>query len=262
MTQADITDCLMAYGLTLNQAKIYSAMIRTNADTIKKISVASGIALESIYRSMPSLLQMQLIEKEFTTPTKFKALPPTQVFKLLKTRDKKERGELYRRTDSIAEELTIYEPIDVQNQEQETVLIYGYEAFTHKLGFGLKKMKKTFQGITNINNFRIGMSNNGKFYEQSLKKGISCYHIVQLTENLHSTLLGDDHLVKNESWKRKYTSENTLEFAIIDRKELFMSLTVPQQGKKHRAICTTNTCLLTMALKYFDTLWISANEFP
>ena len=95
MTQVNITDCLKAYGLTLNQAKIYSAMIQTNADTIKKISVASGIALESIYRSMPSLLQMQLIEKEFTNPTKFKALPPSQVFKLLKTRDKKERDEFF-----------------------------------------------------------------------------------------------------------------------------------------------------------------------
>lgn len=260
--QTDTTYCLMAYGLTLNQAKIYLAIIQNNADTIKKISFSSGLPLESIYRSMPSLLRMQLIEKEFTTPSKFKALPPTQAFKLLKARDKKERGELYRQTDSIAEELILTKPTDQYNHDSDTALIYSYEAFVRKLGLGLQRMKNTFQGITNINNFRIGMSNNGKFYEKSLKKGIKCYHIIQTFNDLKSSSLGDDHLIKNESWKRRFTSESAVEYAIIDKKELFMSLSVPQQGKKHRAIFTTNTCLLAMAIKYFDALWISANEFP
>ena len=251
----------MAYGLTLNQAKIYFAMVQTNADTIKKISDSSGLALESIYRAMPSLEEMQLVEKIFSAPSKFKALPPAEACKLLKERDKKERFGLYNQTDSLVKKLVINKAISRGCNENDTVLISGYEAFTRRLGSALQDLNNTFYGITNMSNFRIGMLNNGRFYEKLVRKGIKCYHIVQLSKNLHLIPLGDDHLINNECWRRKFVKEDIVEFAIIDKKQLFLSLTVPQQGKKHRAIYTTNPSLLAMAMSYFEMLWTNSSVY-
>jgi len=252
----------MAYGLTLNQAKIYVAMVKSNADTVKKISDASGLALESIYRAMPTLEQLQLVEKEFTTPSKFKALEPAQVFKLLKERDSKRRTELYKKTDSLVKKFPTYKPTNNFNGDNDTVLITGYDTFTKKLGAALQKMRHTFYGVTSANNFRHWLTINGDFYERALKKGIKYYHVIELANNLDPTLLGDDHLIKNQSWKRKFIKGHSAEFAIIDEKRLFMSLTVPQCGKKHRAIHTTNPCLLRMATNNFEIFWNNAKETP
>lgn len=237
-------------------------MIQNKADTVKKISDASGLALESIYRSIPSLEQLQLVEREFTTPSKYKALEPTQAFKLLKERDNQRRSELYKKTDSLLEKFAANRPTNQFNGDSDTVLITGYDALTRKLGVALQEMRHTFYGITDANNFRLGITNNGDFYERALKRGVKCYHVIELANNLDSLLLGDSHLIKTQSWQRKFVKGNSEEFAIIDGKHLFMSLTVPQGGKKHRAIHTTNPCLLAMAMNNFDTFWMNAKETP
>jgi sugar-specific transcriptional regulator TrmB len=259
--QTDLLNCLMAYGLTLNQAKIYLTMVQTKADTIKKISNHAGLAMEIIYRSMPGLQQMQLVEKELSVPSKFKAISPSEACRLLKAVDKKGRNELYRQTDSFLKKISEKQTNPLQ-EEIDTTLISGYDAFTRKLGLALQKMNKTFCGITNADNFRIGMLNNGTFYEKCVKKGINCNHIIQLSKQVNSLILGDDHLVKSGLWKRKFMNKNLVEFAILDKKQLFMSLTVPQQGKNHKAIHTTNPCLLLMATNYFDSLWNEAKDSP
>ncbi|MCW4002456.1 MAG: hypothetical protein NWE95_00885 [Candidatus Bathyarchaeota archaeon] len=251
----------MAYGLTLNQAKIYITMIQFKVDTIKAISNFSKLPVESIYRSIEGLEKKHLVEKQLSKPIKFKVLAPKEALLLLKKMDNDKRVSLYKQTDFLVKELINNKPTaETHSNETDTALISSYDAFIQKLGLAVHKMNKTFQGITCLNNFRLGMLHNGRFYEKCVKRGVKCYHIVTLPPTPQSIHLGDSHLLNTGCWERKFIKEHFMEFAIIDKRELFMSLTVPQQGKNHRAIHTTNSCLLTMAMTYFDMLWINGEE--
>lgn len=257
----DPLDSLMAYGLTLNQAKIYITMVKSKADTVKAIAKLSKIPVESVYRGMPALEELHLVERILTTPVKYKAIPPQQAIELLKARDKKERFALYSQTDYLIEELTNNTSVNQsQNLENDTVIIASYEALTRKLGLAINNMTQTFQGITNVKNYRFSLMHNSEFFENSLRRGVKCHHVIYLPSNEYSTSLGDNHLIKNGCWKRKFVSEIPVELAIIDKKELFMSLSNPLLGKKHRAVHTTNPCLLTLAMNYFDSLWTTAEQ--
>jgi sugar-specific transcriptional regulator TrmB len=256
MPSLDPLKPLMGFGLTQNQAKIYLAIAQSKADTIKAISRTSHIPSESIYRTMSTLEDLSLVQKIFTTPAKYKALPITEAIELLKKKDKKERNELYKKADCLIKNLITSLPANLSDEpEADTTFIKGYDAWVRKIGDSVNSATKSFQGITCAESFRQGMYHNGAVYKNCLQRGVECYHIVHQTDKEEVYRLGDNHLTNNPLWHRKYISPSVFDFAIIDKKELFLSLSVSEMGKKHRAMCTTNPVLLTFALNYYQTLW-------
>lgn len=252
---------ICAFGLTVNQAKIYLAVAYSKADTVKAISKISNIPSESIYRTMPALELMDLVHRVLSTPVKYQAIPIQEAIELLKARDKKERDDLYIKANHLTKNLLMNLPANPSEEsEVDTTIIIGYDAWVRKLGCAVSNANKSFQGITYAESFRQGMFNNGKSYEKCLQRGVECHHIVHQIGKKELHLLGDSHLQKNPLWKRKYTFTSLLNFAVIDRKELLISLTPTELGKKHRAMCTTNPGLVTLALNYFETLWNTASK--
>jgi sugar-specific transcriptional regulator TrmB len=251
---------LCAFGLTVNQAKIYLAIAFSKADTVKVISKISHIPSESIYRTMPTLEIMGLVYRVLSTPAKYRAIPIQETIELLKARDEKEREDLYNKANHLTKNLLVNLPANLSEEsEEDTILVIGYDAWVRKLGCGVNNASKSFQGITYAESFRQGMFNNGKSYEKCLQRGVECRHIVHQIGKKELYLLGDSHLLKNPLWKRKYTLPSALSFAIIDKKELLISLTPSELGKKHRAMCTTNPGLVALALNYFESLWNMAS---
>lgn len=256
MPNLDPIKPLMGFGLTQNQAKIYLAIAQSKAGTIKEISKISHIPAESVYRTMPALEELSLVQKIFTTPAKYKALLIPEAIELLKEKDKKERHDLYNKADYLVKNLIVSLPANPSDEpEADTTLINGFDAWVRKIGNAVNIADKSFQGITCAKSFRQGMFYNGLSYENCLQRGVECYHIVHQTDKEELYRLGDSHLTSNPLWHRKYVSSSVLDFAIIDKKELLLSLSVSELGKKHRAICTTNPILLMLALNYYETLW-------
>ena len=75
MLQEDCINSLMELGLTLVQAKIYLTLTKLDNATIKAISKNSNLARQDIYRIIPSLQKLGLVEKIIDKPTKYKATP-------------------------------------------------------------------------------------------------------------------------------------------------------------------------------------------
>ncbi len=70
------TETLTELGLTLNQARIYVALLSSERLlTVKEISKITNITRQDVYRIMPSLQNNGLVEKTITAPTMFKATP-------------------------------------------------------------------------------------------------------------------------------------------------------------------------------------------
>jgi len=69
------TESLSSLGLTGNQSRVYLAVLNQNGISIGEISKQTKIRREDVYRTIPKLEQMGLVEKLLSTPTKIRALP-------------------------------------------------------------------------------------------------------------------------------------------------------------------------------------------
>lgn len=257
MSSFDSLKTLVRFGLTTNQAKIYLAMLQSKADTIKAMSRVSNIPLESIYRAMPGLEERNIVEKMLTAPTKYKALPIHEAIALLKTRYDQNRLELFKEAETLSRKFSAKKSVNVAlgENDSETFLMLGFHAFANKLVEALEDAKYSFKGITHSKAFRRGMFDGGKHFEGLVRRGIECHHVVYQSEDSKLIQLGDNHLLNNPLWLRKFISPIPIELVLVDQKQLFVALTPQEMGKEYRGLRTKNSCLLALADSFFELLW-------
>jgi len=76
-------EALMNLGLTCLQAKTYLALTQLDTAEASMISKASNVARQDVYRIMPTLEKIGLVEKIIATPVLYKATPREDGFKML-----------------------------------------------------------------------------------------------------------------------------------------------------------------------------------
>jgi sugar-specific transcriptional regulator TrmB len=83
---------LSSFGLTIKQAKVYLALVSLGTAPVGEISQASKVRREEVYRILPKLEKMGLIEKTLTTPVKLKATPVDNALSIL-IREEEEKSK-------------------------------------------------------------------------------------------------------------------------------------------------------------------------
>src|SRR3989304_7985009 len=66
-------ETLSSFGLTVKQAKVYLTLVFLGTSVVGEISKLPKVRREEVYRVMPKLEKMGLIEKTLSTPVKLKA---------------------------------------------------------------------------------------------------------------------------------------------------------------------------------------------
>jgi sugar-specific transcriptional regulator TrmB len=74
---------LSSFGLTVKQAKIYLALVSLGTSAVGDISKLSKVRREEVYRILPKLEKMGLIEKTLSTPVKLKGAPIENALSIL-----------------------------------------------------------------------------------------------------------------------------------------------------------------------------------
>ena len=72
----EVLEELTKYGMTKNQALVYVTLVSIGKASVKRISQVSGIRREEVYRLLPELEKIGLIERILGKPNKFRAIPP------------------------------------------------------------------------------------------------------------------------------------------------------------------------------------------
>src|SRR5674476_1088370 len=88
MSSDENTDLLLGLGLTLNQAKVYLAVLKLEKTTVGQVAKYSKVRREDVYRTLPSLEKMGLIERLLGKPTEIRATPISDALSLLVSEEK------------------------------------------------------------------------------------------------------------------------------------------------------------------------------
>jgi len=88
MSNGENTDLLLGLGLSLNQARVYLAILKLEKTTAGQVAKYSKVRREDIYRILPSLEAMGLIERIMGKPALIRATPISDALSLLVAEEK------------------------------------------------------------------------------------------------------------------------------------------------------------------------------
>lgn len=113
-------------GLTFNQTKIFITLAQSEPSTVIQIAKATGIAREVVYRTMPTLQKMGLINKAISFPIRFSAIPFEMATKLLVEKREKEISEVKAKAFELIKNFRNKSEI-IEKKEPQIVSIIGRE---------------------------------------------------------------------------------------------------------------------------------------
>ena len=89
---------MMDLGLSQAQARVYLVLCRIGTANVKTISNNINSARQDIYRVLPDLIEMGIVEKIIASPNKFKPLPFKEGCFLLLEKQRIEQNNLQKKT--------------------------------------------------------------------------------------------------------------------------------------------------------------------
>src|SRR5512147_977014 len=93
MSNDENTDLLLGLGLSLNQARVYLAILKLEKTTVGQVSKFSKVRREDVYRILPSLEKLGLIERLLGKPAEVRATLISNALKLLVAEEKRKSDE-------------------------------------------------------------------------------------------------------------------------------------------------------------------------
>jgi len=117
---------LMGLELTFCQAKVYLALVPNGSCTAKTISRISKVTRQDIYRLMPQLQKLGLVQKTLSIPTEWKATPIDDGLAILLERKKKQLSEIQEKTTNLLSNFRKHNKRTERKEEGDRICYYTW----------------------------------------------------------------------------------------------------------------------------------------
>ena len=267
MVQDEQIQTLMDLGLSLLQAKIYLALSSFENAPIKTISTTSNIAKQDVYRIMPKLQKMGLVEKILAAPIRYQAVPLKTGIDLLFQYRTREFAKLQNKTAQVLNTLqesdvAVNVSEDEPKVEEEQLLI------TSEITLLLKKLEKenraAQQSIDTAGPWKDIKPNLYNYlqweFRKIMKKGVKIRLLTEEHEKDKTMDRTIKTLKRNPLFRIRYIHPPiTLRTAIYDKKHVNMYLGASMEDSVP-SLWSNNPRLVKIMGDYFEEFWNNARE--
>src|SRR5208282_5744811 len=162
----------MKLGFTLDQARIYLALVQEGPATARKIAEISKIARPDFYRIIQTLQKEDIVEKRITKPAVFRAIPMAYLLPKILNRKAAEQNKLKKKTEELLNDFESTRANVVQEADGEFTIISGKEAIIRRLKETLLKAQISVCVVTSQTRFSTAILEFEENYRKDLKKGV------------------------------------------------------------------------------------------
>ncbi len=250
-------EILMDLGLTVLQAKTYLALTALEKAEAKKISEISNVARQDIYRIMPTLEKLGLVEKVIGTPTLYKATPLNEGSVMLLQKRTQEHTALQEKIKLLSNNDDKERNSDAIAHEATTQFI-----ITSERNLFIKKMEKATSEVQLSENAIVPAEGVKKmfFYQfQYLKRAMSQGAKIRIiTERSEGkSTINEQALKKNPLFELKYSpAPIPVVMIIFDNKEV--NIHIAERDTIVPSLWTNNSNIVKLAENYFENMWNNA----
>jgi sugar-specific transcriptional regulator TrmB len=172
MPNDEDTVLLLGLGLSLNQARVYLAILQLQENTVGQIAKFSKVRREDVYRILPALEKMGLIERLLGKPTKIRATPISDALSFLVAEEKKRSDERLSGMRVTVQRLSLKDwkrPLPVE--ESIYILIVGKKAILVKTLGLIRNSRKEVALIADKARIMLILSQLSDECKQAIKNG-------------------------------------------------------------------------------------------
>jgi len=256
---------LTRLGLTINQAKVYLALVRSGISTAKTISNVTKIARHDIYRVTHTLEELGFIEKTITVPTKFTAIPIQEGFSMLQKRRNKVTSEL---NVKIKEALQNFKENSTRKAEQNInhsfVLIPKNARIVRKIKNYIETAQTSVNVVSSWNRGLQAFVSFDNLYKKALKRGVTFRFVIENPNSKKSLEYERKTVTAFKEYPffevRHISTPVTSIVTLKDKKEVLVFTSASLGLDEVSALWSNNPCLVELAENYFDCMWARSLE--
>jgi sugar-specific transcriptional regulator TrmB len=252
-------EMLSSFGLTHNQAKVYIAIAQLDLASVSQVSKVSKVRREDVYRIMPKLEKMGLIEKILGTPTKIRAIPMEEALHVLIEREQeianKRMSSLMSKKDEI---LKYYKRFRIRTTSEgpHFSMVSGREGIMSKEMAMIKRAKSAVCIVTSRDKFRQFFNNYDEALKKATKKGIKVRMVLNVTEHADPIVSAiKEYENSRVPIELKYTDHTITHYMIVDFKEVLVATSVGPTLGENPCLWTNDNSLVGLLQKNFEGLW-------
>jgi sugar-specific transcriptional regulator TrmB len=267
VTLEEDANILSDFGFTYNQAKIYVAITRLHAASVGSISRMAKVRREHVYRTLPKLEKMGLVERVLGTPEKIKAIPVEDAFSALIKRQKDEAEKKV--SGLMAKANTFLQHIKQtdwgsapEDNEPQFSLVSEKDAIMSKTVAVISNAQKEIVITASRRKLAKFMFFFSDLLKKSMKKGVRVQLLTEIPEDgdvLPRVL--EENISPGTSLELRYTKDLPTHYLIADNKELLMETSTELDFTECPCLWTNNISLLALAQKNFTDAWHTSTSW-
>jgi sugar-specific transcriptional regulator TrmB len=261
MSNDENTDLLLGLGLTLNQAKIYLAILKLEKTTVSEVAKFSKVRREDVYRILPSLEKMGLVERLLGKPTQIRATPISDALSFLIAEEKSKsddrltgmRNKVQRLSDKDWKQ-------PLPGEESIYILIAEKKAILAKTSELIRNSRKELTLIADKARIIPTLSQFSVECRQAIKKGSQIRLIFEGDKSDGLLKEKVNKLIDGTSVHIKFNPESLNHFIMSDDKEALITTSRESGLGESPSLWTNNSNLIGLLRTAFESDWQKAED--
>ena len=255
MLTAGEVQTLMQLGLTSCQARIYIVLAKSGILSAKELSKLTGITRQDIYRVIPTLYEIGLIEKVLENPVKYRALSLGRTVKILLDKRNQETKKLKNKTIQLIRNTKLdSEKITSLKDDPNFVIIPPNELLINKIGNSINKVETQIDVVTSLHRLQEATDVFITNIKKTLKKKVKLRLILEQDKQLDIENIPKILINYNTEIKYSVIGTRTL-MAIYDKNEVYIFTKESSNIKESPALWSNAPALVNLAQENFETIW-------
>ncbi|UCE16583.1 MAG: MEDS domain-containing protein [Candidatus Bathyarchaeota archaeon] len=250
---------MLDFGLTRTQAKVYIAIARLRLAPVGQISKASKVRREDVYRILPKLEKMGLVERLLGTPTRMRATPVEEALSVLVKHEEDTARErvsvLKAKTKTFLKHFERAPRLELE-EKTHFALLSKRESIMTKMLTMMKKAEKEFDIVFSRSQITQFIHTFADQLEKIVKKGVRIRIITEVPEYEDSLpRIMEERVSSGDSVDLRYTYLPSSHYMIVDFAEALISPTAERNMTEISSLWTNSDSLVGVFQGDFENLW-------
>jgi sugar-specific transcriptional regulator TrmB len=261
MSDDENTDLLLGLGLSLNQARVYLAVLKLEKTTVGQVAKFSKVRREEIYRILPALEKMGLIERLLGKPTEIRATFISDALTFLVAEEKRKSDERLLGMKSTVKKLSLQEWAQQPPEEESIfILIPDKKAILAKTSGLIGDSRKEVALIADKTRILPVLSRFSDEWKRGIKSGVQIRLILEGDSPDASLKEKVKKLIGGVSVQVKFHCEPLNHFIMSDDKEALITTSKESGLGESPSLWTNNSNLIGVLRTGFESDWKKAEN--
>ena len=257
---------LSAFGITFNQARVYITAAQMGIASVKEISKKSNVPREEIYRLLPKLEKLGLLEKILGKPIKVKATSFETILSLLIKREKDMNSQrvskLKAKKDKLLKDMQKLEIKNDSEGKTHFTLISQRDAVIQKIFSMIAAAKKTADLALSRDQFIHFFTSHRSPIKKSLSRGLNFRVVLEKCEDDDSVItVLKKYNSSKVSFSVRFVDQQLNSYFLVDYDEALVATSMKSVGLGNlHYLWTDESNLVELLAKNFEVIWLSSEN--